>query len=116
MDEAAAMSAHGITYADPTIDIDKLRTWKDGVVKQLTGGLSGLAKQRKVQVVRGVGQFLDPNHVEVTAEDGTKTTVHFEKAIIAAGSAVGRRLINEMQVPPASGKLNRTSSMNCRIR
>ena len=86
MDEAAAMTKHGITYAAPKVDIDKLRGWKDGVVKQLTGGLAGLAKQRKVQVVRGVGQFLDPNHVEVTAEDGTKSTVHFEKAIIAAGS------------------------------
>ncbi len=86
MDEASAMASHGITYSDPAIDIDKLRRWKDGVVKQLTGGLAGLAKQRKVQVVTGVGQFLDPNHVEVTAEDGTKKTVHFEKAIIAAGS------------------------------
>ncbi|MCW9077634.1 MAG: FAD-dependent oxidoreductase, partial [Gammaproteobacteria bacterium] len=53
---------------------------------RLTGGLSGLAKQRKVQVVNGVGSFVDANHVEVVAEDGARTVVKFDKAVIAAGS------------------------------
>ena len=88
LDEAEDMAAHGITFGKPKIDIDKLRSWKEGVVKRLTGGLSGLAKQRKVNVVSGVGQFLDPHHVEVTAEDGKKTVVKFDKAVIAAGSEV----------------------------
>ena len=86
MDEAEDMAEHGITFGKPKVDIDKLRGWKDSVVKRLTGGLMGLAKQRKVEVVRGVGQFLDPHHVEVTAEDGKKTVVKFVNAVIAAGS------------------------------
>ena len=88
LDEAEDMAAHGITFGKPKIDIDKLRSWKEGVVKRLTGGLSGLAKQRKVNVVSGTGQFLDPHHVEVIAEDGKKTVIKFDKAVIAAGSEV----------------------------
>mgnify|MGYP002641425641 CR=1 FL=1 len=88
LDEAAEMAPHGITFGKPKVDIDKLRSWKDGVVKRLTGGLSGLAKQRKVNVVNGVGQFLDPHHVEVIAEDGKKTVIKFDNAVIAAGSEV----------------------------
>src|SRR4051794_22588600 len=85
IDETKDMSAHGIAFTDPTIDIDKLRGWKDGVVKKLTGGLSGLAKQRKVTVVSGYGRFTAPNQVTVEA-DGASKTVTFEQAIIAAGS------------------------------
>lgn len=88
MDEADDMAAHGIKYAKPEIDIDALRGWKEGIVKRLTGGLAGLAKQRKVETVQGVGQFLDPHHVEVTAADGKKTVVKFNHAVIAAGSEV----------------------------
>ena len=87
------MGAHGITFGAPKIDLDKLRGFKDGVVKKLTGGLAGMAKMRKVEVVRGVGRFLDPHHleVEVTSGDGQDATgakkmVKFQKAIIAAGS------------------------------
>ena len=83
--ETHEMSAHGLSFASPEIDIDKLRGWKEGVVKRLTGGLSGLAKQRKVTVVEGVGKFLSLNQLEVTGKDGTKI-VSFEQAIIAAGS------------------------------
>ena len=86
IDESADMAAHGIRFAKPEVDIDSLRDWKDKVVGRLTGGLAGLAKQRKVQVVRGVGTFLDPHHVEVVAGDGAKTVVRFDKAVIAAGS------------------------------
>jgi dihydrolipoamide dehydrogenase len=84
--ETKEMAAHGLSFAEPQIDIDKLRGWKDGVVKRLTGGLAGLAKQRKVEVVRGTGTFTSMNQIRVTADDGTVKTVSFEQAIIAAGS------------------------------
>lgn len=86
IDETRDFADHGISFSEPKIDLDKLRGWKDGVVKKLTGGLSGLAKQRKVQVVQGVGRFLDPHHIEVEDNDGNKTVVSFEHCIIAAGS------------------------------
>ncbi len=93
MDEVAALAAHGIGFGEPRIDLAKLRTFKEGVVKKLTGGLAGMAKMRKVDVVRGVGRFLDPHHVEVSlttgdgqATSGEKKVVKFGKAIIAAGS------------------------------
>ncbi len=93
MDEVVALGHHGISYAKPQIDIDKLRGFKEGVIKKLTGGLGGMAKARKVEVVRGVGRFLDPYHVEVELTSGTgqdktgeKKTIRFQRAIIAAGS------------------------------
>jgi dihydrolipoamide dehydrogenase len=85
IEETHEMSAHGLSFASPVIDVDKLRGWKDGVVKRLTGGLSGLAKQRKVTVVEGVGKFVSLNQLEVAGKNGTQT-VSFEQAIIAAGS------------------------------
>jgi dihydrolipoamide dehydrogenase len=85
IEETHEMSAHGLSFASPAIDVDKLRGWKDGVVKRLTGGLSGLAKQRKVTVVEGVGKFVSLNQLEVSGKNGTRT-VSFEQAIIAAGS------------------------------
>jgi dihydrolipoamide dehydrogenase len=84
--ETREMAAHGLRFGDPDIDLDALRGWKDGVVKRLTGGLAGLARQRKVTTVRGTGEFLSGNHVEVTAGDGSVTIVSFDQAIIAAGS------------------------------
>jgi dihydrolipoamide dehydrogenase len=96
-DEAAALAEHGITFGKPKIDLDKLRGWKDKIVGKLTGGLAGMAKMRKVEVVRGVGQFLDANHIEVEITSGTaqaktgeKKVIKFQKAIIAAGSQVVR--------------------------
>jgi dihydrolipoamide dehydrogenase len=86
IDEAEDFSSHGISFARPEIDLDKIRAWKDSVVKRLTGGLAGMAKQRKVTVVTGLGAFSSPNAVEVTAADGGKQTISFDKAIIAAGS------------------------------
>ena len=92
-DEAQALAAHGVTFGAPQFDADKLRAWKDKVVGKLTGGLAGMAKARKVEVVRGIGAFLDPHHLEVaeTSGDGQQTTgksrvVRFAQAIIAAGS------------------------------
>ena len=86
MDEVKHLPDHGIKYGAPEIDLDKLRGFKDAVVKKLTGGLAGMAKARKVEVVTGVGGFLDPHHVEVVTADGSKKVVKFAKAIIAAGS------------------------------
>ena len=92
MDEARHLSAHGISFAEPQIDIDKLRDYKDSVVNKLTTGLAGMAKVRKVNVVQGVGQFIDPHHLQVTATDDegkqTSKTIRFKQAIIAAGSRV----------------------------
>lgn len=88
IDETKGMAKHGVTFAAPEIDIDQLRAYKDKVVGKMTGGLAGMAKARKVNVVQGVGQFVSPNHIEVTAPDGGKKVVAFQKAIIAAGSAV----------------------------
>jgi dihydrolipoamide dehydrogenase len=83
--EAQDMAAHGVSFGPPQTDIDKLRGWKEGVVKRLTGGLSGLAKQRKVTVVAGTGHFVSTHQIEVEGPDGIKT-VSFDQAIIAAGS------------------------------
>ncbi|AWN35066.1 dihydrolipoyl dehydrogenase [Methylobacterium radiodurans] len=85
IDETHAMAAHGISFAPPQVDIDKLRDWKDGIVKRLTGGLGGLARQRKVTVVTGLGRFVSPNQIAVEHE-GKSTIVGFDQAIIAAGS------------------------------
>ncbi len=85
MTEAEEMGSHGISFGKPKIDLDELRAFKDGVVKQLTGGLDGLSKGRKVQVVHGFGTFTGPNMIEVKGEDGVKT-VSFDQCIIAAGS------------------------------
>ncbi|HNI74873.1 MAG TPA: dihydrolipoyl dehydrogenase, partial [Accumulibacter sp.] len=86
MEEAQHMSHCGVSFAPPTIDLDRLRAHKDGVVGKLTTGLAGMAKGRKVEVVQGVGQFLDANHLRVTLSDGGQKIVKFAKAIIAAGS------------------------------
>jgi dihydrolipoamide dehydrogenase len=85
IDEAEALGSHGITFGKPQIDLDKLRDFKSGVVKKLTGGLAGMAKMRKVEVVTGTGSFVDPHHMEVQTEGGKKV-VKFKQAIIAAGS------------------------------
>jgi dihydrolipoamide dehydrogenase len=85
IDEAEAMAAHGITFGKPKIDIDKLRDFKTKVVGKLTGGLTAMAKQRKVRTVAGTGRFVSPNELEVQTKDGS-TLIRFENAIIAAGS------------------------------
>jgi dihydrolipoamide dehydrogenase len=84
--ETKEMGGHGLSFAAPTIDLDALRDWKDGVVSRLTGGLAGLARQRKVTTVVGTGVFTSPNMLEVTAPDGSTSAVSFDAAIIAAGS------------------------------
>jgi dihydrolipoamide dehydrogenase len=84
--ETREMAEHGLRFAAPEVDLDALRGWKDGVVKRLTGGVSGLARQRKVTVVHGTGRFVSPNQLEVTGADGATQLVGFEQAIIACGS------------------------------
>jgi dihydrolipoamide dehydrogenase len=85
IDEVSHLPDHGISFGSPQIDLGKLRGFKDGVIKKLTGGLAGMAKARKVEVATGVGTFLDPQHFEVVSAGGRKT-IKFAKAIIAAGS------------------------------
>jgi len=85
LEEAQALSAHGISFAKPKIDLDKLRAFKDGVIGKLTGGLAGMAKARKVTVVQGVGEFVTANHLSVKTAAGVQT-IAFAQAIIAAGS------------------------------
>lgn len=84
--EAHTMGSHGISFGEPKIDLDKLRTWKDGIVSRLTGGLKMLSKQRKVDIITGNGQFLSSDRLEVTSSSGEKQVIHFKHAIIAAGS------------------------------
>ena len=85
LDEASEVAKHGITFGKPTLDSSKLVAWKNSVISKLTGGLSALAKQRKVEVVVGEAKFLNKNQVTVAAKDG-KTTIDFDNAIIAVGS------------------------------
>ena len=85
IEEAKAVADHGVVFGEPKIDLDKLRGFKEKVIGQLTGGLGGMSKMRKVDVVNGLGKFTGPNTLEVQGEDGVKV-VHFEHAIIAAGS------------------------------
>ncbi|ANO33653.1 dihydrolipoyl dehydrogenase [Vibrio breoganii] len=84
IEEAKAMAEHGVVFGEPTTDISKIRIWKEKVVDQLTGGLNGMAKMRKVTVVNGFGKFTGPNTIQVEGEEST--TVSFDNAIIAAGS------------------------------
>ncbi|OGA28272.1 MAG: dihydrolipoyl dehydrogenase [Betaproteobacteria bacterium RIFCSPLOWO2_02_FULL_65_24] len=89
IDEARGMAEHGVAFAEPSIDLEKLRAFKDKVVGKLTAGVAGMAKMRKVTVVQGVGGFIDPNHLAVATPEG-REVVEFKSAIIAAGSQATR--------------------------
>jgi dihydrolipoamide dehydrogenase len=86
IDEVGEMSHHGVEFGAPKLDLAKLLEWKNKVVGKLVGGLSVLAKQRKVEVVNGVGKFASPHVMEVTGNDGKVQKIRFEQCIIAAGS------------------------------
>jgi dihydrolipoamide dehydrogenase len=86
IEEAESMSAHGIRFAAPEIDPQALKQWKNRIVGKLAAGLLVLARQRKVEVIRGFARFVSPHRAEVRAEDGEKKTIGFEHCIIAAGS------------------------------
>jgi dihydrolipoamide dehydrogenase len=89
IEDAHSMSQFGIAFGDPKIDRERLRGWKNRVVGRLTNGLSVLAKQRKVDVVKGVARFIDAHRLEVRAGEQT-TRIEFEQCIIAAGSEPAR--------------------------
>ncbi len=86
IDEAKAISEHGITFGKPKINLKKVRLWKENVIAQLTGGLGGMAKMRKVNVINGFGKLTSSNSIIVENDKGEKTSVHFDNLIIAAGS------------------------------
>ncbi|HWG66245.1 MAG TPA: dihydrolipoyl dehydrogenase [Rhodanobacteraceae bacterium] len=85
IEAAELMGTHGIAFGKPKIDLDKLRDFKDKTVGKLTGGLTSMAKQRKVRAVQGVGTFVSPHELEVI-NGNDKKLIRFEQAIIAAGS------------------------------
>jgi dihydrolipoamide dehydrogenase len=87
--EATEVAHAGIDFGQPKVSLEKLRAWKSGVVSRLTKGLAGLAKQRKVEVVQGKGQFASPHLLRVETPGGVKT-VSFDACIIAAGSSIAR--------------------------
>ena len=85
--DAEDTASHGVSFTQPKIDLEQLRNWKSNkVVKKLTMGLSQMAKQREVEVIEGEGKFASPNQIIVNLKDGTKKTIGFKSAIIAAGS------------------------------
>lgn len=115
IEDADAMSEHGISFGAPAIDLERLRAWKGSVVKKLTGGLRVLAKQRKVDVVQGAGRFVSPNVLEVMGNSGSER-IRFDQCIIAAGSEAIRlpglpadqRIMDStdaLELPEFSGKL-----------
>ena len=83
--DAKAMSDHGVEFGEPTIDLSKVRQWKEQVIGRLTGGLGGMAKMRKCKVVNGFGKFSGPNEILVEGGD-EPVVVHFENAVVAVGS------------------------------
>jgi dihydrolipoamide dehydrogenase len=89
IEDAEAMGANGIAFGAPAIDLERLRKWKGSVVQKLTGGLRVLAKQRKVEVVQGVGRFVSPNVLEVMGSSGSER-IKFDFCIIGAGSEAVR--------------------------
>jgi dihydrolipoamide dehydrogenase len=85
IEQAAHAGEYGVEFGKPKIALDKLRSYKDKVVGQLTKGLAGMSKQRKVRVVQGTGKFVSPNEIEIAGEGGTQL-LKFQHCIIAAGS------------------------------
>jgi dihydrolipoamide dehydrogenase len=84
--DARDMGPNGVSFGTPSIDLGRLRTWKDEVVGRLTGGLAGLARQRKVTTIRGYGRFTSPHQLRAELVEGGAVSVDFEQAIIAVGS------------------------------
>ena len=90
MTEVEELRDGGVMFAPPSIDIDKLRAWKDDVASKGAKGIAGLARQRKVTVMQGTGRFESPHVIAVAGTDGVSRKVSFDQCIIAAGSSVVR--------------------------
>lgn len=86
VDDVADVAVHGVEFGKPKLDVAKIKNYKNSIIKKLTGGLTMMAKQRKVEIVTGEGKFLDAKKIIVTKKDGTKTEITFDHCIIAAGS------------------------------
>jgi dihydrolipoamide dehydrogenase len=86
VNEAKHAEAWGVTFGAPAIDVNKVRAFKERVVNQLTGGVGQVAKLRKIDYIKGTAAFRDARSLEITAEDGSKSTLAFDHAIIATGS------------------------------
>ena len=120
IDEVKHLAANGIKYAAPEIDIDMLRGYKEKVIGKLTGGLAGMAKARKVDLIKGFGKFVGANHIEVAltestqyeqaTETGSKKTVAFKNCIIAVGS----RVVNLPFIPKDPRIVDSTGALELR--
>ncbi|HFC8536050.1 TPA: dihydrolipoyl dehydrogenase [Neisseria bacilliformis] len=121
IDEVKHLATNGIKYPEPEINIDELRGYKEKVVARLTGGLAGMAKGRKVDVIQGKGEFVGANHIEVKlteaakydgeiTETGAKKTIAFKNAIIAVGS----RVVNLPFIPQDPRIVDSTGALELR--
>lgn len=120
IDEVKHLAANGIKYTAPEIDIDMLRGYKEKVIGKLTGGLAGMAKARKVDLIKGFGKFVGANHIEVAltestryeqaTETGSKKTVAFKNCIIAVGS----RVVNLPFIPKDPRIVDSTGALELR--
>jgi dihydrolipoamide dehydrogenase len=90
LNEAKEASEFGVSFGEPTLDVDKLRSWKSGVVSKLTGGLGQLRKARNINFVQGRATFVDANTVRVAKSDGSEELIAFKTAILATGSSPAR--------------------------
>lgn len=87
LDETKKSKSYGVSFDDPEIDLEKIRSWKDSIIKRLALGIKSLAKKRNVEIINGSGKFINQNQIEVLEKNGEKTLISFEKAIIATGSS-----------------------------
>jgi len=109
LEESHQAKDWGIEFAEPKIDLARLRSWKEGVVKKLTGGLGQLSKQRKVQYLQGLAAFENSTTLRVTKKDGSEETLTFDKIIIATGSrpaAVPTLQLDSPRMMDSTGALN----------
>jgi dihydrolipoamide dehydrogenase len=115
MDAARDLAEHGIAFKEPSVDLDKLRAFKGKVVGKLTGGLTAMAKMRKVTVLTGIGSFEDPHLLSVQGKEGKKT-VKFNSAIIAAGSQAAKLRLGENELPSDPRIVDSTGALELRSR
>jgi len=108
INETKESSEWGITFPAPTIDVDRLRAWKQSVVEQLTGGIEGLCKSRNVNLIRARGRFVDSHSLELRSADGERQRLNFKTAVIASGSSPvipGPLRVDDPRVVDSTGAL-----------